>query len=96
VETTDCRPSSKGELVCIHVNDAKSSNTCQLIEADDRYDFYNWGLQNHRFARGKAMIFYDEKHFGHAKCFKECFQDIGYDVKLREMTNIKTIIGDCD
>jgi hypothetical protein len=93
VDTTDCRPSSMGELKCIHAHDAKSSNTCELIEDDNRSMFYNWGQGSRLFARGRAMVFYDEKHFGHARSIKICFHNIGYDVKLLDIYNIEKTIG---
>ena len=92
VDTTDCRPSSMGELECIHAHDAKSSNTCELIEDNNRLMFYNWGQGSRLFARGRAMVFYDEKHFGHASSIKKCFHDIGYDVKLLDIYNIEKTI----
>jgi hypothetical protein len=93
VDTTDCRPSSMGELKCIHAHDAKSSNTCELIEDDNRSMFYNWGQDCRSFARGKALIFYDESHFGHAGSIKKCFQHIGYDVKLLDIYKMKKTIS---
>lgn len=84
-------PISGGKIVCYHANDAKISNRCQLIEANERSMFYNWGQDY--FARGKALIFYDESHFCQAKDLQRCFQDIGYDVILTRIENIKETIG---
>jgi hypothetical protein len=50
-----------GELKYTHAHDAKSSNTCKLIEEDNISMFYNWGQGSRLFARG--MVVYNEKHF---------------------------------
>lgn len=67
-------------------------NLINLLD-DERALFYDWGQEHFNFSRGTALIFHDNLHLKHALKLANCFQDLGYKLKLSAAKNIQTDIG---
>jgi hypothetical protein len=88
---TDCRPRALEENGNLSTESAKWRSASELILAN-RTKFYDWGQHHHRFARGRAFIFHDDVHVAYAFCLEECFQSLGYDVKIMHIEEMQEII----
>jgi hypothetical protein len=90
--STDCRPHEQDEI-CFQAVDAICTNLPSTLIDVDRALFYNWGQENFRFHRGRALVFYDDPHICHAYNLGKCFGDLDYVVKIFRIDDIISEIG---